>query len=595
MNNGIIQYINNIQKKNKRGSILMKRKLSLLLVLVLVLTVFVAGCGKKDEPADVGEDVEDVETPSEDAVDNPAAARADADNTIIIGMTEAKGEFMPVYYSTEYDAYVVYYMFDALISNNEAGEIVPHIAKEWEISEDKLTYTFKMRDDVKFSDGEPLTAYDVEFTYLAMADPNYDGRYFSYVDRLVGFEEYHDGDADNLSGVKVIDDYTISFTFKKPEIVNLDYCGMHIMPKHHYGFEKGDIETLKSKMQDPLGSGGFKFKHLEQKQYVELEANKDYFLGAPKIDNLILKFTTAETYMAELEKGTIDVQDSVTNTIENAETMENMGFVHLNAFPNNGYSYIGLNQRDPRLADKNVRQALVYGLDRQGFVDNFFKGHGDVSHVPLAKVSWAYSDELDKKINKYEHNPEKAIELLEASGWKVGADGIREKDGMKLDFVYSTYPDVEWVEQLIPILKSNWGEIGVNIDINYMEFNALSDVVYEEQDFDMYNMAWGLTTDPDSSDVYHSRSAVKSGNNAVGFVNERNDELLDAGVAEFDQDKRIEIYAEWAELINEELPYIYVYQREQWNMVNDRIKGFDCSPFIKMSYPEVYLNMEIVK
>ncbi|NLW41047.1 MAG: peptide ABC transporter [Tissierellia bacterium] len=573
----------------------MKRKLALLLALVMMLSIFLAACGQSEEPADVdAEEPAETET-AEETVANPAAQRADADNTIVIGMTEAKGEFMPIYYSTAYDGYVVGYMFDALFSNDEAGNYIPHVAKEWEISEDNLTITFYLRDDVKFQDGEPLTAHDVEFTYLAIADPNYDGRYFAYVDGLVGYEEYTNGDADKISGLVVHDDYTISFTFKEPRVSNFLYCGMSIMPKHHYEFEKGDIEALKAKMHDPLGSGGYKFVHYEPGQYVELTRNEDYFLGTPKIENIILKFTTAETYMAELEKGTIDVQNSVTNTVENAEIIESIDYLHLNAFPNNGYAYIGLNHSDPRLADKNVRQALVYGLDRQGFVDNFFKGHGQVCHVPLSPVSWAYTDELASKINKYEYNPEKAIELLEAAGWKEGPDGIREKDGMKLNFVYSTYPDVEWVEQLIPVLIDNWGKIGVGIEVNYMDFNALTDAVYENHDFEMYNMAWSLSIDPDPYSVYHSSQTVKSGNNAVQFINKRSDELIEAGRREFDQEKRKEIYEEWALLINEELPYIYIYQREEWNVVNNRIKGFECSPYIDMSYPQVYLNMEIVQ
>ncbi|NLW22956.1 MAG: peptide ABC transporter [Tissierellia bacterium] len=574
----------------------MKRKLSLLLALVLALSIFLAACGKTEEPAEVGSEEEtETEAPAEETVNNPAAARENADNTIVIGMTEAKGEFMPVYYSTAYDGYVVGYMFDALFTNDESGTYIPHVAKEWEISEDNLTITFYLRDDVKFADGTPLTAHDVEFTYLAMADPNYDGRYFAYVNGIVGYEDYAEGDAEKLEGVKVIDDYTISFTFKEPLVVNFEYCGMPIMPKHHYGFEKGDIDSLKAKMQDPLGSGGYQLVAYEPGQYVELKRNENYFLGTPKIENIILKFTTPETYMAELEKGTIDVQNSVTNTVENAEIIESIDYLHLNAFPNNGYAYIGLNNSDPRLADKRVRQALAYGLDRESFVQNFFKGHGQVCHVPLSPVSWAYTDELAEKMNKYEYNPDKAIELLEEAGWKLGSDGIREKDGMKLSFVYSTYPDVEWVEQLVPVLIDNWGKIGVALEINYMDFNALVDAVYEEQDFDMYNMAWSLSIDPDAHAIFHSSQAVKSGNNAVQFINERNDELLEAGRREFDQEKRKEIYEEWALLINEELPYIFIYQREEWNVVNNRIKGFECSPYIDMSHPQVYLNMEIVK
>ncbi|HSH36853.1 ABC transporter substrate-binding protein, partial [Schnuerera sp.] len=222
-------------------------------------------------------------------------------------------------------------------------------------------------------------------------------------------------------------------------------------------------------------------------------------------------------------------------------------------------------------------------------------GHGEVCHVPLSPVSWAYTDTLEEKMNKYEYNPDKAIELLEEAGWELGSDGIREKDGMKLNFVYSTYPDVEWVDQLIPVLIDNWGKIGVSIEVNYMDFNALSDAVYEEQDFDMYNMAWSLSIDPDAYSIFHSSQAKKSGNNAVQFKNEKNDQLLEAGRKELDQEKRTEIYEEWALNINEELPYIFVYQREQWNMVNDRIKGFECTPYENMAHPNVFLNMEIAK
>lgn len=568
----------------------MRKKVTIILALLLVLTLFLTACGKSEQSTS-----EEPEETQEETITNPAVAREGSEDTIIIGMGEAKGEFMPIYYSTAYDAHMIELMFDSLVINDEEGNYIPHVAERWDISEDGKTYTFYLRKDVKFWDGTPLTAHDVEFTYLAMADPNYDGRYYSMVSDIVGYEEYSQGDATNLSGIKVIDDYTISFTFKEELAINLSNCSMPIMPKHYYGFEKGDIETLKSKMLEPLGSGGYKFVEFEPGQYVQFEANPDYFLGSPKIKNMIVKFVTPDTQMAELETGSVDVLDSVTNTQENLETMERMGFVKLNSFLNNGYSFLGFNLKDPRLADKNVRQALTYGLDRQGFVDSFFQGHAIVCNVPLSPVSWAYTDGLEQKLNKYEYNPDKAIELLEEAGWKVGSDGIREKDGMKLDFILSIYPDAEWVGQLATVAKDNWGKLGINVQIESIDFNSLMDKVYEEQDMQIWGQAWSLTVDPDAYNVFHSSQSVAPGNNAGHFINKRNDELLELGRRTLDIEERKKVYEEWGLLVNEELPYIFIYQRETWNMVNERIKGFDCSPFVSWSYPQIYLNLEIVQ
>src|SRR5699024_4735405 len=225
-----------------------------------------------------------------------------------------------------------------------------------------------------------------------------------------------------------------------------------------------------------------------------------------------------------------------TTTPENKEIIDDMEFLDINSFINNGYCYLGWNMEDPRFAEKEVRQALTYGFNRQNFVDTFFDGHGEVAHVPVSQVSWAYTDELKEGINKYEYDPEKAKELLDEAGWKEGSDGIREKDGQKLEFVFTTYQDVAWIDRLIPMLIDDWGKIGVKVEANMQDSNAVSDMVFQQRDFDLYSMCWQLNVDPDSSSVYHSREIQPGGNNSVSFNNEENDKLLDEGIAEFDQE-----------------------------------------------------------
>lgn len=560
----------------------MKRKLCLILALVLVFAALMSGCAKKDEP-EKGE----VKVQKEAAA-NPAKARDGAD-TLIIGTNEVKGDFLPVYYSTVYDEYVVNLTFDPLISNDKEGNPIAHVAKDWEISDDHKTYTFHLRDDVKFSDGTPLTANDVEFTYTIMCDPSYDGRYTSAVEDIAGYQDYKDGKADKVAGIKVIDEHTISFTFNTAMPTHIWDCSQGIMPKAHYEYTKGDVKPVKDKMQDVLGSGAYVVKKYEPKQYVEFAANENYFLGAPKVKKLILKFTTAETMMSELEKGTIDVQLAVPPKGENKEIVDGAKFLNTVEFPDNGYSYMGWNLRDPRLADKKVRQALTYGFNRQQFVDLYYQGNASVCNIPLSQVSWAYTTD----INEYKYDPEKAKQLLDEAGWKVGADGIREKDGKKLDFVWDTYNDSKYVETMIPMLKADWEKIGVKVEANLMEFNALVEKVYDKRDFDMYNMAWSMNLDPDSYDVFHSSQDIPSGNNSIGFRNEQNDELLAKGRTEFDQAKRAEIYQEWGKLVNDELPYMFLTQNLNWDVVNSRVKNFNTSSFVKFTNPSVILNLEL--
>src|SRR5699024_5213682 len=223
--------------------------LPILLALMLVLSLLIVGCGKEPEkPADSKDNTEAEKPEEKPEVDNPAKGRENADDTIIFSATEAKGDFMPVYRDTAYDGYVNDWIFDPLIVNDEEGNLVPHVAKEWELSEDKKTYTFHLRDDVKFSDGKPLTAEDVKFTFEILSDPKYDSRHFGQVMFLEGYEEYNEGDAEEVTGIKVIDDHTVSFTFTDAKVTHLLDCKMGIIPKHYYNYKKGNLDTLKEKM-----------------------------------------------------------------------------------------------------------------------------------------------------------------------------------------------------------------------------------------------------------------------------------------------------------------------------------------------------------
>lgn len=618
----------------------MKRKYLVLLAMLLVLTLVFVACDQGTtteapaatdaEAGDTTEDAGATEGEATDAPaatgDNPASARANADNTLVIGSAATSGVFNPIYYSTAYDGYVVGLVFDSLMTNNDAAEYGPAVAESWEISEDGKQITFKLREDVYFSDGEQLTAEDVVFTYRAMSDPSYEGRYSYIVAGLEGYEEYMNsvtpidvpeteapaegeeteeteateapaatGEPIEYAGVVANGDFEVTFNFKEAKATNLGDTNFGILPAHVYEYEPGQLSTVTAKHGEPIGSGPYTFENLAPDEYIEFKANPNYFMGAPKIENLIMRFTSKETELSSFANGDYDVLDSVENTPENAQVVGEMGFAELVRYDNNGYAYVGFNMDNPSLAKKEVRQALVYGFDRYAFVEDFFEGAAVVPNVPFARVSWVFSPELEANINKYEYNPDRAIELLEEAGYtEVDGSGVRSDGTNRLSFRFLTYTDTAWTETLVAILKDEWMQIGVEIMEDFQEFAGLSNQIYTERDFDMYTMAWSLALDPSPRGIFHSENIGGGGNNSVGWNNPDNDRLLEEGELAFEQPDRAVIYTEWGELWNEELPYMPVYMRENWQLVNDRVEGFDVSPYVTWRNRDVLLNLELV-
>lgn len=624
----------------------MKRKYLVLLAMLLVLSLVFVACGQDstteapateagDATEDTGTDAteepaDDTEEPADSTSANPAATRPNAD-TLIIGTAKTDGVFNPIYYSTAYDGYVVEMVFDSLLSNNDAAEFTPAVAESWEISEDGKEITFKLREDVYFSDGEQLTAEDVVFTYQAMADPSYEGRYGYIPASLAGYEEYQNsiipeeveeepaeteegeeteateatdeateapglvGEEVEYAGVTANGDFEVTFHFTEAKATNLGDTTMGILPAHIYAYEPGQLSTMTQMHGQPVGSGPYKLTNVAPDEYIEFEANEEYFLGAPKIKNLIMRYTAKETELNAFESGEYDILDSVENTPESAEVIGAMEFAELVRYDNNGYAYIGLNMDNPNLAKKEVRQALIYGFDRYAFVEDFFAGAAVVPNVPFARVSWVFTPELEENINKYEYNPDKAIELLESVGYtEVDGAGVRSDGTNELKFNFLTYTDTLWTETLVNILKDEWMQIGVELNENFQEWSGFSNLVYNERDFDMYTMAWSLTLDPSPRGIFHSENIQPNGNNSVGWDNPENDRLLEEGELELDQEQRKVIYTEWGELWNEELPYIPVYMRENWQLINDRVEGFEVSPYVSWRNRDVLLNLELV-
>lgn len=563
-----------------------KKSLVLLLVLVTMLSAVLTGCAGNYNNANVeptNEVVENNTATEEEAVEekqadleemakaNPAINRG---NILTVGMSSMEGVFNPILVDSKYDMNVVDAVFNGLVKVNENAENVPDLAT-WDVSDDKLTYTFHITEGVKFHNGRELTSADVEFTYYAIADPDYDGSRWTDVADIVGATAYRVGEADAIEGIKVIDDYTISFTIKAKNVSKASDFTSGIMSKDYYAYET--FEDIKDLNDAPMGTGPMVFDIFEVGQYVQFTTNENYFEGRPNIDGVIYKVIPDAIAAAAVNAGDVDIAE-VSPNLENYDTITESGIAEVQEYLGNTYRYIGFNLRLPKFQDKETRQALFYGLNLAEFIDAQWEGFAAPCLSPISPTSWAYPDA--STLTDYSYNPEKAAALLAEAGWEdTDNDGFLDRDGEKFTIEWTSYNDYDWPSNLISVAKENWGALGIEVEGNLMEFAAVLELVYDKQDFEIYNMGWSLSADPDPTQIFGSESDVLGGHNSIGFHHERANEIFALGNKEYDQAKRAELYQEWAKIANEELPYLFISIGIKIEGVNTRVHNLELGTF----------------
>lgn len=522
-----------------------KKGLIVILALLIVSALLVAGCAQAPEE-------------EEEA----------AKNQVVIALWSApEGLFNPNLWESIYDDHSANPVFAGMMRYDPDNnyELIADLAESMEISDDNLSITFVLRDDIYFHDGEKVTAEDVKWTFEWMCHPDYTGVRASMWAFIEGFEAFNTGAADELTGIEIIDERTISFTLTQIDAPSLTQIATWpISPKHVFeGTAIADLETHPA-ITHPIGAGPFQFVRYVEGQFTEMEAFDDYFRGRPPLDRIIVKVITAEVAQAQALTGEADIIWVQPNA-KDFEMYEEAG-LNIHAMPANAYQYMAIKQDHPILSNKLVRHAITYALDRQAMVENLFDGMAvqQVSH--MSSVSWGY----DPEIKPLPFDPAKAAELLDEAGWVLGAGGIRYKGGQPLELTLS-YPtgnparmrNAEIIQQML-------GEVGIKINLDIKEISALGSQVFFERTFDLYLMGWSLAMDPDPSGIWLSTDEW----NAAGFEHPDNDRLIFAGRATLDQDERFDIYQEWQRLLVEEAPYVWFYaEKEAW-VSNPRVLNF---------------------
>ncbi|SHF18511.1 peptide-binding protein [Clostridium fallax] len=538
-----------------------KKIFTLLTASVLITSTLLVGCGK-------------------DSNKSEEASGTVKDKIVYALNTSPTGVFNPLISNTTYDGAVNSLIYTGLLGYDKDYNFQPELAEDYNVSDDGLTYTFNLKKDLKWQDGKPLTVKDVEYTFKALANKDYDGSLKSAVERIKGVKDFADGKIKDVEGIKVLDDDTIQFTFEKPYSVALGDIGTTpIIPEHIWGdISPANWKESSDLLLNPIGSGPYKLTKFDSGQSVEFEKNDNYYGNKPKTERFIFKVTNPDTVQGELENGTVDIADISTLKKSEQDDIKSQGF-NIVSYPQSGILYMGMNLRKDKFKDVKVRQAIDYAINKKEALEKLAEGTGTAVSVPMLPTSWAYPK--DGELNDYEYNVDKAKELLKEAGWEDrDGDGIIENSNNEKFQVKLHCPSGRKdQEQRALLVQSNLKDVGIGVDISTMEFSTLMQQVVGNHDFDMYLMLNNLPIDPDPTAYWSSKAASDEKNtfawNISSYKNPEADKLMEEGLSTNDKEKRKEIYGEYAKIMNRDVPWVCFFAPNTIQATNAKLKNYN--------------------
>jgi peptide/nickel transport system substrate-binding protein len=526
--------------------------------MLLAASLLVSACGGTKAPA-------------EPAPAAAAPAQAAAKTPKVQGRLTWSGvgepiNFNPILQSDTNSTWVAQRVFSGLVLINEKLEVAPDIATEWSASADGLQWTFLLRKDVKFSDGQPLTAEDVAFTYNAIKDKGYTGP--------------RSGEFTALDRVEVVDPSTAKFILTKPFAPFLSNLTYGILPKHIYGAKP--VAEMKDNPANrrPVGTGPWKLGEWVPGQYLTLVRNDDYYGGGPYIPEMVLKFVQdGNVATAKLEAGEFDIGAIPPTSVKKFQQTKSDTF---NFYPYQGlgFEYLAFNLTKPGLGDKAVRQAIAYAVDRQKIASDIMEGQAVVLNAPVPPASWAY---VDAPL-RFTYDAAKAAKLLEDAGYKKGADGIYAKDGQRLSYTITTNTGSPVRQSECEFIQQALKAVGIELKINLVELATFQGKILTTGDFDMVLNRLNLGVDPDPYTYFHSSQGQKNakgtfvGFNIAQYKNGEVDTLLENGRTTTDQSKRKEIYAKYEQIIAEDVPWLVLFNYKSTYAIKKNVQGVVMSP-----------------
>lgn len=456
-------------------------------------------------------------------------------------------------------------IFDGLTTLDETGQVTTSLAVDWEVSEDDRVYLFSLRRGVTWQDGAPFTTADVVFTVQAMQDPHYQGNSALHeLWRTVTVEQ--------------VDEYTVRFTLAEPFPSFLQYTTIGLLPAHLLSDVPATrLPRHEFSRQHPVGTGIFMVESVSSDR-VMLVANPNYWGPKPYLERLEFRFfDNKEDLLLAYERG--EIQGFHPDRSQPPSALARFPTLQIYSALSASYGVVYLNltrETAPFFQVKEVRQALLYALDRPALIDQVLEGQGLVADSPILPTSWAY----DPSLPRYSYDPERAVGLLDAGGWQDSdADRIRDRDGMPLRFSLLTGDDPVMVKMAKEIARQ-WQAVGVDAQVRSIDSSRLPDLI-RKRDFDAVLTEIGLVADPDPYPLWHSTQSGEAGQNFCGWANDQADILMEEGRSTTDIERRTGLYRSFQQIFVEEVPSLLLYYPIYTYAVDAQVRQVQLSPLLR--------------
>jgi peptide/nickel transport system substrate-binding protein len=499
----------------------------------------------------------------------PADTRA---STLVIGSTaDIEGVNYLVNHNVSTNTQVLHQLFLTLVK--ESPDFVerpptfqPLLAESWEWSDDHLALTFKLREGVTWSDGRPVTAEDVRWTWQAQTNPEvaWEGLTFK----------------ENVRDVEVIDPLTVRFHFNRVDPMGMLHANEGvILPKHAWSeipFERWR-ESGRWFRQHLVTDGPFRLASWAPGDELVLERNPAYFEeGLPRLDRVVFRQVPDQSAMVtRLLNGELDFGANISP--EDVPRLRQAEHLELLEYWGIGYIYFAWNHREPLFADARVRRALTYGLDRQGMVDALWGDYARVGMTPIVQSVWAFNDALEP----YPYDPAETRRLLAEAGWRdTDGDGVLDKDGRPFHFELLVHSGNVQRQNAAVMAQQQLAQVGIDVDLTLLDFATFVEAV-DEGRFEAYIAGLTMGTDLDLSYLLKS-DQVEAGLNHTAYNNPEIDRLIDEANSQADARDMKRLLDEVQVIVHRDQPMTFLWESKRLNVINRRVQGAEpnlLSPF----------------